>query len=478
MIVFLGYNNFYKFCCLSNIPTISFQLPDVQNYDHTTICHIPPYDTGDTTAYTTICPLLIWYWWHHCLYDYLPPPHLILVTPLPIRLFAPSLFDTGDTTAYTTICPLLIWYWWHHCLYDYLPPPHLILVTPLPIQLFSPSLFDTGDTTAYTTICPLPVWYWWHHCLYDYFPPLHSILVTPLPIQLFSPSLFNTGDTTAYTTICPLPVWYWWHHCLYDYLSPSYLTLVLQLWCCNCLYDYLPLTYLILVLWLPIPLFYPPSLFDVGAVTAYSTICPSPHLMLVPPLPIWLFSLPSPTWKHLVTPLVLYYTVSYDCVVVWRTVEASYSQVIERFSRAGPRGKGREWATLGVHPLSWLLSNNRLEEVCGTLTTGTFSSRLLLSNQDKGCTPSVAHSLPLGPALLNLWTVSETMWSSWLGESCGFVRAMSWKLKFLTQEHGGFVPMKSRQYKWCKWFGYQSKDVMFCKPDWVCQHKESSIKFY
>ena len=62
--------------------------------------------------------------------------------------------------------------------------------------------------------------------------------------------------------------------------------------------------------------------------------------------------------------------------------------------------------TLGVHPLSWLLSNNRLEEVCGTLTTGTFSSRLLLSNQAKGCTPSVAHSLPfpLGPALLNLWS--------------------------------------------------------------------------
>ena len=68
---------------------------------------------------------------------------------------------------------------------------------------------------------------------------------------------------------------------------------------------------------------------------------------------------------------------------------------IQRFSRAGPRGRAREWATLGVHPLSWLLSNNRLEEVCGTLTKGTFSSRLLLSNQDKGCTPSVAHSLPL-----------------------------------------------------------------------------------
>ena len=80
------------------------------------------------------------------------------------------------------------------------------------------------------------------------------------------------------------------------------------------------------------------------------------------------------------------------------------THIVQRFSRAGPRGRGREWATLGVHPLSWLLSNNRLEEVCSTLTKGTFSSRLLLSNQDKGCTPSVAHSLPLplGPALLNL----------------------------------------------------------------------------
>ena len=55
--------------------------------------------------------------------------------------------------------------------------------------------------------------------------------------------------------------------------------------------------------------------------------------------------------------------------------------------------------TIGVHPLSWLLSSNRLEEVCGTLTKGTFSSPLLLSNQDKGCTLSVAHSLhlPLPP---------------------------------------------------------------------------------
>ena len=82
--------------------------------------------------------------------------------------------------------------------------------------------------------------------------------------------------------------------------------------------------------------------------------------------------------------------------------------LVQRFSRAGPRGRGREWAILGVHPLSWLLSNNRLEEVCGTLTKGTFSSRLLLSNQDKGCTPSVVLplALPLGPALHNLSNVS------------------------------------------------------------------------
>ena len=83
---------------------------------------------------------------------------------------------------------------------------------------------------------------------------------------------------------------------------------------------------------------------------------------------------------------------------------------VERFSRAGPRGRGREWATLGIHPrihpLSWLLSNNRLEKVPFVSVLHTSSNRLLLSNQDKGCTPSVAHSLPLplGPALLNLWT--------------------------------------------------------------------------
>ena len=88
------------------------------------------------------------------------------------------------------------------------------------------------------------------------------------------------------------------------------------------------------------------------------------------------------------------------------SASSSTGNIIERFSTAGPRGTGREWATLGVHPLSWLLSNNRLEKVPFVSVLHTSSNRLLLSNQDKGCTPSVAHSLPLplGPALLNLWT--------------------------------------------------------------------------
>ena len=74
---------------------------------------------------------------------------------------------------------------------------------------------------------------------------------------------------------------------------------------------------------------------------------------------------------------------------------------VQRFSRTGPRGRGREWAPLGVHPLSWLLSNEKVSFVSAPHTS---SNRLLLSNQDKGCTPSVSHSLPLplGPALLNL----------------------------------------------------------------------------
>ena len=84
--------------------------------------------------------------------------------------------------------------------------------------------------------------------------------------------------------------------------------------------------------------------------------------------------------------------------------------------KPGGRGRGREWATLRVHPLSWLLSKYRLQKVPFVSVPRTSSNRLLLSNQDKGCTPSVAHSLtlPLGPTLLNLWTIKwrTTPWKA------------------------------------------------------------------
>ena len=72
----------------------------------------------------------------------------------------------------------------------------------------------------------------------------------------------------------------------------------------------------------------------------------------------------------------------------WFSMSRKHSR---EFSRAVLRGRGREWATLGVglHPLSWLLSNNRLEKVPFVSVLHTSSNRLLLSNQDKGCTPIV-----------------------------------------------------------------------------------------
>ena len=82
---------------------------------------------------------------------------------------------------------------------------------------------------------------------------------------------------------------------------------------------------------------------------------------------------------------------------------------IERLCRAGPRGRARGRTTLRVHPLCWLLNNKRLEKVPFVSVPHTSSNRLLLSNQDKGCTSCVAHSLalPLGPALHNVWTKEE-----------------------------------------------------------------------
>ena len=91
---------------------------------------------------------------------------------------------------------------------------------------------------------------------------------------------------------------------------------------------------------------------------------------------------------------------------LWRSLSCTLV-LVQRLCRAGPRGRARGRTTLGVHPLSWLLSNNRLEKVPFVSVPHTSSNRLLLSNQDKGCTPSVAHSLalPLGPALHNVLNV-------------------------------------------------------------------------
>ena len=95
-----------------------------------------------------------------------------------------------------------------------------------------------------------------------------------------------------------------------------------------------------------------------------------------------------------------------SCICQGQSLDVDNWQVEQK-----PGGRGREWATLGVPSLSWLLSNNRLEKVPFVSVSHTSSNRLLLSNQNKGCTPSVAHSLPLplGPALLNLWNIPQRM---------------------------------------------------------------------
>ena len=112
-----------------------------------------------------------------------------------------------------------------------------------------------------------------------------------------------------------------------------------------------------------------------------------------------------------------------------QTARRHMTVILERFSRAGPRGRGRVWATLGEHPLTWLLSNNRLEKVPFVSVLHTSSNRLLLSNQDKGCTPSVAHSLPLplGPALLNLWIMFQKM----LNWSCSGHVQTNWLMTYV-----------------------------------------------
>ena len=107
----------------------------------------------------------------------------------------------------------------------------------------------------------------------------------------------------------------------------------------------------------------------------------------------------------------------YRTHVHWFNIEGMdrpilHSDIITGLAKTGRKRKRKRMSNTWGHPLSWLLSNNRLEKVPFVSVPHSSSNRLLLSNQDKGCTPSVAHSLPLplGPALLNLWTGSAQHW--------------------------------------------------------------------
>ena len=62
----------------------------------------------------------------------------------------------------------------------------------------------------------------------------------------------------------------------------------------------------------------------------------------------------------------------------------SYARSIQRLCRVGPSGIGRGWATLSGTPFVFL-SKIQLERVHFVSVLHFFSNRLLLSNQDKGC---------------------------------------------------------------------------------------------
>ena len=119
--------------------------------------------------------------------------------------------------------------------------------------------------------------------------------------------------------------------------------------------------------------------------------------------------------------------------------------------------------TLGVHPLSWLLSNNQLEEVCGTLTKGTFSSRLLLSNQDKGCTPSVAHSLPLPPGFCSTCQVS--FWTTFRRDKIPIVMDQ-FNLFWITQK------IKNLYFEKSRLFSAESLTGHIGVPIWITNHEK------
>ena len=98
------------------------------------------------------------------------------------------------------------------------------------------------------------------------------------------------------------------------------------------------------------------------------------------------------------------------CKFGYVVMETSWHKTIEMLSKPGSCGRAREWRRLGVEPLTQLLSNKWLGEVPFVELLCTSPNRMLLSNQNKGSTPSLAHSLvlPHDPGLHNLTNVFST----------------------------------------------------------------------
>ena len=77
------------------------------------------------------------------------------------------------------------------------------------------------------------------------------------------------------------------------------------------------------------------------------------------------------------------------CFLVWCDLQGWWDRKSETMAQSGCAEQvevvedGQHYQ---VHPLSWLLRNNRLETMHFVSVLRTFSYRLLLSNQEKECT--------------------------------------------------------------------------------------------
>ena len=140
--------------------------------------------------------------------------------------------------------------------------------------------------------------------------------------------------------------------------------------------------------------------------------------------------------------------------------------LLQRSSRAGLRGRAREWATLGFILCLGYLSNNRLEKMCGTLTKGTFSSRLLLSNQDKGC---LVPRMSLGLLILFLFLFLPVFAQpvNCISEEGRSVIMVIVDVNVLTailsfQNHNFFNVSSNLKTTWQRWCVTQALDVRNC----------------